>query len=77
MQNAKYCICYPLVSVAQIMDRNPLRTHIEEVCTIYTSSAVLHPRQVCNSLNMAHELGQLSPKATKAQMQAIINKYKI
>ena len=62
--------------VQKVIDSAPFLSYENEVCVVYTTSAPLHPLKIANALNMAHELAQLPSKATKSQMQAIINKYK-
>lgn len=63
-------------TIGKIIDTRPIKTYVSDVCVIYESSSPVTSSQVANALNMAHELSQLPPKATKSQMQAIINKYK-
>lgn len=62
-------------SIKRIIDESPKIKYLNEVCTVYNDSS-LDSLEVENSLNMAHELKQLSPKATKNQMLEIINKYR-
>lgn len=63
--------------IGKITDTRPAKSYINDVCTVFESSSPVTTEQLCNALNMAHELSQLSPKATKADMQAIIDKYSI
>jgi hypothetical protein len=63
-------------TVSHVIDSNPQHKWIDQICTIYERTSPLKSQQVCNSLNMAHELRQLSPSATKTQMLEIINKYR-
>ncbi len=63
--------------IGKIIDTKPIKSYVSDVCVIYESSSPVTSGQVANALNMAHELSQLSPKATKKQMQSIIDKYKI
>ncbi len=63
--------------IGKIVDTKPIKSYISDVCVIYESSSPVTSIQVADALNMAHELSQLSPKATKKQMQAIIDKHRI
>lgn len=63
-------------NVKHIADNEPKVRWINEVCTVYEKNASLKAIEICNSLNMAHELRQLPPSATKKQLLEIINKYR-
>ncbi|HBL74281.1 MAG: hypothetical protein A2W90_18175 [Bacteroidetes bacterium GWF2_42_66] len=65
----------PKSRVKRIIDHNPKDIWNNEVCVMYGEYSIT-AQEVANSLNMAYELRQLSPSATKKQMQEIINKYR-
>lgn len=62
--------------VEKVYDSNPQKSYQDQVCTVYIRFTALPAMSIANSLNMAHELKRLSPKATKKQMLEIINKYR-
>jgi hypothetical protein len=74
----KYKVIQPTSEsrVKKIIDQQPRVSWANEVCVVYSEDSVLTAFDIANSLNMAHELKQLSPKATKTQMLEIINKYR-
>jgi hypothetical protein len=63
--------------IGKISDSRPNISYINDVCTVFEINSPVLTEQLCDALNMAHELSQLPPKATKADMQSIINKYRI
>lgn len=62
--------------VRKVIDQKPAVSWANEVCTVYSEDSVMTAHDIANSLNMAHELRQLPPSATKKQMLEIINKYR-
>lgn len=58
-----------------ILDMQPKYKFKDEVCIIYHKHSAITSDEVCNALNMAHELKQLPRTATKKQMLEIITKF--
>lgn len=62
--------------VRTIIDQKPAVSWENEVCIVYSEDCIMTAYDIANSLNMAYELRQLRPSATKKQMLEIINKYR-
>lgn len=62
--------------VKKVVDQQPIKSYERDVCIVYSVDSPLKVHDIAKSLNMAHELRQLSPSATKKQMLEIINKYR-